>query len=101
VTDEAGQYTVSCDKFLSHESVKHGKGEYVQGEIHTNTIENYFSILKRGLTGVYQHVSAAHLRRYIGEFDFRYNNRKASDDERAAIALRQIGGKRLLYTMTS
>lgn len=101
VTDEMGSYRVSCDKFLSHESVSHGKGEYVRGEIHTNTIENFFSILKRGLTGVYQHFSASHLRRYIGEFDFRYNNREISDEERTAKALRQIAGKRLLYTMNS
>lgn len=99
VSDEAGQYTVSCDKFISHESVKHGKREYVRGEIHTNTIENYFSILKRGLTGVYQHVGKNHLRRYIGEFDFRYNNRELTDIERTIIALRGIVGKRLLYTM--
>jgi len=97
VTDEAGAYTVSCDKFLSHESVKHGKGEYVRGEIHSNTIENYFSILKRGLTGIYQHVGKRHLRRYIGEFDFRYNTRDISDHERTALALRGIAGKRLLY----
>lgn len=101
VTDEMATYTVSCDNFLSHESVKHSKGEYVRGEIHTNTIENYFSILKRGLTGVYQHVSKNHLRRYIGEFDFRYNHRDVSDSERAAIVLRGIEGKRLMYTATS
>ena len=53
--------------------------EYVRGPVYTNTIESFFSILKRGLNGVYQHVGAQHLRRYIGEFDFRYNTREKTD----------------------
>ena len=64
---------------------------------HTNTIEGYFSILKRGINGVYQHVSQQHLKRYLGEFDFRYNERKITDEERAVIALKGIEGKRLTY----
>lgn len=59
--------------------------------------ENYFSILKRGLTGVYQHVGAQHLKRYLCEFDFRYNTRKIEDHERAALALKGITGKRMTY----
>ena len=77
--------------------VKHSLGEYVRGPIHTNTIEGYFSILKRGLVGTFHHVGPRHLKRYIGEFDFRYNNRDISDQERADIALKGIDGKRLLY----
>ena len=67
---------------------------------YTNTVENYFSILKRGISGVYQHVSQKHLKRYLGEFDFRYNERTGlgiSDEERATKALRGISGKRLTY----
>ena len=68
-----------------------------------NTVENYFSILKRGITGVYQHVSQQHLKRYLGEFDFRYNERaglSVSDDERADKSLKGIEGKRLTYRRT-
>jgi len=98
MTDDSGSYKGTDEFFASHDAVCHSHHEYVRGEIHTNTIENYFSILKRGLTGVYQHVSKKHLRKYVGEFDFRYNNRDVSDSERSAIALRGIAGKRLLYT---
>lgn len=65
-----------------------------------NTIENYFSILKRGLVGVYQHVGPQHLKRYIGEFDFRYNYREITDAERRDVALMGIEGKRLTYRGT-
>ena len=71
---------------------------------YTNTVENYFSILKRGITGVYQRVSQQHLKRYLGEFDFRYNEREGlgvTDDDRAAKALRGITGKRLTYRRTT
>lgn len=100
MTDNFGSYKGSDKDFASHDVVRHSEGEYVRGRIHTNTIENYFSILKRGLRGVYQHVGAQHLKRYIGEFDFRYNHRKISDEERAALALKGIDGKRLTYTRT-
>ena len=98
MTDDFRAYKGVKNEFASHGTVKHSKGEYVRGKIHVNTIENYFSILKRGLRGVYQHVGANHLRRYIAEFDFRYNHREISDAERAAIALKGIVGKRVLYT---
>ena len=100
MTDDFSSYHGLKQDFAEHKTVKHSQGEYVRGRIHTNTVENYFSILKRGLRGVYQHVGANHLRRYIAEFDFRYSLRKMSDQERAAIALRGIEGKRLLYTIT-
>ena len=58
-----------------------------RGDSHTNTIENYFSILKRRLTGIYQHVSPQHLKRYVCEFDFRYNHRGLTDAERTVAAL--------------
>ena len=86
--------------FASHDSVAHTRGEYVRGDVHTNTVEGYFSILKRGLIGTFHHVGEQHLRRYVKEFDFRYNHRTAlgyTDVERADIALQRIRGKRLTY----
>ena len=100
-TDEAGQYHNLRKHFSNHEFVRHGIGEYVRGAIHTNTIEGFFSIMKRGLTGVYQHVSKEHLKRYLCEFDFRYNNRKMNDGERTIEALKGIEGKRLTYRPTA
>ena len=61
---------------FEHKSVNHSASEYVRGDAHTNTVENYFSILKRGITGCYFHVSEDHLHRYLAEFDFRYSNRE-------------------------
>jgi len=90
--------------FARHETVNHSIGEYVRGDAHTNTIEGYFSILKRGITGVYHHVSPQHLKRYLAEFDFRYNARAAlgiSDEARADHLLRGIVGKRRLYRDSS
>ncbi len=86
MTDGEGQYRLVAPMFASHEAVNHGIGEYVRGEAHTNTVEGYFSILKRGIMGTYHHVSGKHLKRYLGEFDFRYNERTAlnvTDAERA------------------
>jgi transposase-like protein len=80
--------------------IKHSIGEYVRGDVHTNTIEGYFSILKRGIYGTYHHVSEQHLKRYLAEFDFRYNERQAlgiTDGERATRALKGAEGKRLTY----
>lgn len=83
-----------------HDWVDHGRDEYVRGDVHTNTIEGYFSIFKRGMKGIYQHCSEKHLVRYLAEFDFRYNNREAmgvNDTARTTNALRGAKGKRLLY----
>lgn len=80
--------------------VRHSTGEYVRGDVHTNTIESYFSILKRGIVGTYHHVSPEHLKRYLAEFDFRYNERAAlgvDDSERTARAIKGAEGKRLTY----
>jgi transposase-like protein len=88
----------------NHQSVNHGIGEYVRGDAHTNTIEGYFSILKRGIIGTYHHVSPQHLKRYLAEFDFRYNERAAfgvSDEVRVHKALHGIVGKRLTYRDSS
>jgi transposase-like protein len=103
MTDEATAYTFIGWNFLSHGSIKHSADEYVRGNIHTNTVEGYFSILKRGIFGVYQHVSEAHLKRYLSEFDFRYSNREklgVNDVMRAEIVLKGAKGKRLTYRTT-
>jgi transposase-like protein len=99
MTDDAGMYRKLSDDF-AHEVVNHSADEYVRGDAYTNTIEGYFSILKRGINGTYHHVSQQHLGRYLAEFDFRYNNRVAlgvEDTPRAERALRGIVGKRLTY----
>jgi hypothetical protein len=100
MTDEATYYTPIGKGYKHHFTVEHGAGEYVRGSVHTNTLEGYFSIFKRGIKGVYQHVSEKHLHRYLAEFDFRYNNRVANgvhDELRAQKALKGIVGKRLTY----
>ena len=99
-TDEALHYRVPGKTFAAHGVVEHGKDEYVRGDVHTNTIEGFFSIFKRGMRGVYQHCGKGHLHRYLSEFDFRYSNRAAldvTDTMRADIALMGVVGKRLTY----
>ncbi len=96
MTDESSVYTKTGREFKGHGTVNHSIKEYVRGSFyHSNTVENYFSILKRGINGNYQWVSAKHLKRYLGEFDFRYNTRDVTDFERTAIAAKGIQGKRL------
>lgn len=103
LTDDAGQYRRMNQHFAAHSVSRHTKGEYVNVEnptIHTNTIEGYFSIFKRGMKGVYQHCGKQHLHRYLREFDFRYSNRDAlgiDDASRAVIAVQGSIGKRLTY----
>lgn len=101
MTDQHGIYKSLAKKYnLAHHSVNHGIGEYVRGPLHTNTVESYFSILKRGLVGTFHHVSPEHLKRYVGEFDFRYNYRTSldvNDDERARMILANADNKRLTY----
>jgi transposase-like protein len=99
-TDEHHLYDKVGKRFARHDRVKHSHNEYVRGEAHTNTIEGYFSIFKRGMKGVYQHCGEQHLQRYLKEFDFRYNAREAlgvGDAQRAAKVLKGIEGKRLTY----
>jgi transposase-like protein len=104
MTDEAAVYAAVGGEFSGHGTVNHSIEEYVRGGFwHTNTIENYFSIMKRGINGVYHHVSQQHLKRYLAEFDFRYNERSGlgvDDAQRAEKALRGIEGKRLTYRRT-
>jgi transposase-like protein len=101
MTDEAPTYTKTGGEFAGHGTVNHSKEEYVRAYFwHTNTVEGYFSILKRGIVGTYHHVSKEHLHRYLAEFDFRYNERSklgVNDAERATKALKGIEGKRLTY----
>ncbi|MBI3419034.1 MAG: IS1595 family transposase [Proteobacteria bacterium] len=78
-TDELPSYRTITGKGYRHETVNHGRGEYVRGKIHTNTIEGFWSQLKRSITGTHVHVSGKHLPKYLGEFEFRYNMRKAPD----------------------
>jgi len=105
MTDDAATYYNKLEGFAGHDTVAHAAGEYVrypEGEpvIHTNTIEGYFSIFKRGMKGVYQHCDERHLHRYLSEFDFRYNNRVrlgVNDEQRAVRAIKGVRGKRLTY----
>jgi transposase-like protein len=100
MTDEGGAAKKIGSEFDRHGSVNHGIGEYVRGDIHINTAEGYFSVFKRGIYGTFHHVSQQHLKRYLAEFDFRYNERSAlgiNDKMRAAKAVKGIVGKRLTY----
>jgi transposase-like protein len=116
MTDQAKYYINIGREFAGHETVDHGRGEYVRytnalvfpsGEkmtVHVNTLENYFSVFKRGMRGVYQHCSEKHLHRYLAEFDFRYNNRIArgvNDEARAGRMVEGAKGKRLTYRTTA
>jgi transposase-like protein len=86
--------------YSDHQIINHAEYEYVRGNVYTNTVEGYFSLLKRGIIGTYHHVSYAHLMRYLAEFDFRYNGRKIMDSERTLLALKGFEGKRLTYKRT-
>lgn len=104
ISDEASWYKGVGKEFASHGAVNHGKGEYVRGEITTNTVEGFFGLFKRGMRGVYQHCAEKHLHRYLAEFDFRYSHRIArgvDDSERTTRALKGIVGKRLTYRQPS
>jgi len=111
-TDEAKYYKTVGKEFTDHQSVNHSAEEYARPHVafrdgkfttetvHTNTLEGYYSVFKRGMIGVYQHCSEQHLKRYVAEFDFRYNNRAATgvdDGERAGKAIKGADGKRLTY----
>jgi len=101
MTDDTSVYSAIGRTFKGgYETVNHSAKEYVRGDAYTNTTEGYFSILKRGIYGIYQHVSEAHLQRYLAEFDFRYSYRiKTGYDDLARMdrALAGIVGKRLTY----
>jgi transposase-like protein len=98
-TDENVVYHFIHDDFPNHDVVTHAKKEYSRYEngrhITTNTVEGYFGLLKRGIYGTYHHIGVPYLQQYLNEFDFRYNNRKVTDMDRAGVALKATEGKRL------
>jgi hypothetical protein len=99
-TDESRLYPVVGKEFRSHETVRHSAKEYVRGDVHTNTVEGFFGVFKRGMKGVYQHCGEQHLQRYLDEFTFRYSNRVklgVADAQRAMLALQGGEGKRLTW----
>jgi hypothetical protein len=100
MTDEAGQYSRLNKFFAAHDFTNHSAGEYVRGNVHINTAENYYSVFKRGMVGIYQHCAEHHLHRYVAEYDFRYNNRVrlgVDDKARTDAAIKGAAGKRLTY----
>jgi transposase-like protein len=106
MTDGAGHYKKMGKEFDLHESTNHTQKEYAKDSkvpgvrAHSNTVESYFGILKRGISGIYHHVSEEHLQRYVDEFDFRFTNRKSlgiDDNQRADLLLKGVVGKRLTY----
>ena len=100
MTDEAKQYADLGKTYLDHQTVNHSAKEYVRGDASTNAVEGAFSIFKRGIYGIYQHISSHHLERYAAEFDFRFNHREKlgfNDTMRTEALLRGISGKRLTY----
>lgn len=104
VTDGAQAYKFVMSSPDQHESVDHSKHEYVRGDVHTNTLEGFFSIFKRGLVAVYKHMDKRHLDRYLAEFDFRQNTRAklgVTDTQRAGLAIKGAKGKRLMYRDSS
>ena len=98
-TDEWSGYRVWVGKEFAggHETVRHSTNEYARGDVHTNSIEGFFGMLRRGLDGIYHSVSHKHLHRYLSEFEFRHNHRHVSDGERARLAIRAANHKRLTY----
>jgi len=97
-TDESSIYRGIGKEFEGgHETVVHYKKEYVRGDVTTNTVEGFFSILKRGINGIYHNVSKEHLHRYVAEYEYRYNTRKMTDGERVVTAIQKSQGKRLMY----
>jgi transposase-like protein len=96
-TDGAWAYRRVGPEYASHQYVDHRRAEYGAGDKHSNTAENFFSILKRGVIGTYHHWSQAHIHRYLAEFDFRYSTKDLTDAERTAVSLRNARGKRLMY----
>lgn len=97
ITDESPLYPGIGKHMAGHDSVKHSINEYVRGDSHTNTVEGFFSLLKRGINGIYHHVGKGHVGRYVDEFSFRYDYRKISDGDRANMAVLGAEGKRLTY----
>jgi hypothetical protein len=103
MTDEWSAYQRPGREFVKHETVNHSEEEWIRGEAGTQSVENFFSVFKRGMHGVYQHCAEEHLGRYLDEFAFRYSNRIAlgvDDTERTRRAIKGAAGKRLTYRRT-
>lgn len=96
MTDDWRAYRKPGRKFASHQIVNHSAGEYVRGDVHTNTVEGFFSLFKRGLNGTFHHIGHHYMDQYLAEFDFRYNTRSVTDGERTIAGLKKIEGKRLM-----
>ena len=97
-TDDARFYNGIGSEFASHETTIHSNREFSRGDgNHSNTAENFFSILKRGVVGTYHHMSATHMHRYLAEFDMRYSTKTVSDTDRASLILKGMEGRRLTY----
>lgn len=97
ITDDFKSYNGIGSEYAGHEMVCHSTGEYVRGDIHTNTVESSFALMKRGIMGIYHNVSREYLHRYLWQFDFIWNNRKMNDGERTEMAVKSAEGKRLMY----
>jgi hypothetical protein len=97
MTDELQAYRKITGRFAAHKTVHHKSGEYARGDVHCNTAESFFALLKRGIHGTFHHVGRQHLHRYADEFAFRFSHRKVSDAERTEAAISCAPGKRLTY----
>jgi len=100
VTDEYAAYRKPGQGFAQHETVNHAQGEYGRGAVTTNTVEGFFSQLKRSIDGTHHHVTRRHLPRYLAEFDYRYSTRDLTDGQRTWRTIQQAGGRRLRYQQT-
>ncbi len=101
MTDEFKAYDGLKKQVKKHSTIEHGRKEYARGIVHVNFAESYFSLLKRGILGTFDHVSEEHMPRYLSEFDYRWNRREISDGERTIEAIRNSKGKRLMYRDSS
>ena len=96
MTDDFSGYRKPGRRFASHRTVNHSAKEYVRGEVHTNTVEGYFSLFKRGVNGTFHHIGHRYIDQYLAEFDFRYSHRDVTDGERTLAGLKKVEGKRLM-----
>lgn len=100
VTDDFHAYDgIGAEYAGGHDSVNHSTKEYVRGDVHTNTAESSFALIKRGIIGIHHNVSREYLHRYIWQYDFLWNNRRMNDGERTALAIQSAEGKRMRYRM--
>ena len=96
MTDDLAGYRKLGKRFASRRSVNHSAGEYVRGEVHTNTVEGFFALFKRGVHGTFHHIGHKYMDQYLAEFDFRYSHRHVTDGARAVAGLKKVEGKRLM-----